>query len=137
MLTPEAEKLVAGAQGMQDQLRMLAAARQRATNRKHPTIHRVNVDAQLRSLYLPCMQSTLYHGCPVWKAGPSTRFVSLDGSVLEGAVLGTMQKIPHALGQGVADALAACRQSRSRSRSRTRTRLALAAAARKVRDWAS
>ena len=136
MVTPEAEKLTAGAQATVEQFRALAAARQRAANRKHPTIHRLSVNARFRAMCLPSSESEHHHGCPVWKPGRprgvQTR-VSFDGSVFEGPVWGTVQKIPYALGQEVQDALQNCRSSRSRSRSRTRR--ALAASVRKVRDW--
>ena len=134
MVTPEAEKLAGRAQCVQDQLRALA-------NRKHPTYHRLSVNARSRLPSHTCFgqcacQSTLPHGCPVWKPGRPRgvqKHVDLDGKVFEGPVWGTMQKIPYALGEEVENALSACHRSRSRSRSRTRQ--ALAASAQKVRDW--
>ena len=106
MVTPEAEKLAAGAQGVQDQFRALA-------NHKHPTIQRLNVNAWSRLPSHTCLgrcacQSTLPHGCPVWKPGRPRgvqEHVGLDGYVFEGPVWGTMQKIPYALGEEVADSL--------------------------------
>ena len=66
MVTPEAEKLAAGAQGVQDQLRALA-------NRKHPTYHRLSVNARFRAMCLPSSESEHHHGCPVWKPGRPRR----------------------------------------------------------------
>ena len=142
MVTPGAEKLIAGAKGVAEQFRALVAARRRAAERMHPQWHRAD-QSELRRLILPCMRGDDKHGYPVKKSPIYGHvIVDMDGQLSLGALLCRMQKIPYDMGEEVQSALNAFAESerdppaeRRRSRSPTRLQARLVTAAQRVRDW--
>ena len=139
MVTPGAEKLVAGTKGVAEQISALAIARQRAASRMHPLWHRVD------DSILPFPGGTAHRGCPVKKVFRNGGYVTIDkhGNCSAGSLLlGHMQKIPYVLGEDVQSALNAFAEServplteRRRSRSPTRLQAQLVTAVQRVRDW--
>ena len=142
MVTPGAEKLVAGANGIAAQFGALAAARQRAASRMHPRWHRAD-ESELRRLILPCMRGDDHHEQPIKKDPRYGHvFVDMHGRVSSGPLLGRMLKIPYDLGEEIQGALNALAESeraplaeRCRSRSPARLQARLATAVQRVRDW--
>jgi hypothetical protein len=139
MVTPGAEKLVAGGNGIAEQFGALAAARQRAASRMHPQWHRVD------DSMVPVFNAR--SRCPVKKDARygfdgGYVFIDEDGTCSAGSLLGSMLKIPYDLGEEIQGALNAFAEServplaeRRRSRSPTRLQARLVTAVQRVRDW--